>query len=340
MPKDSSHALAAANAQHAASVNQATAIKGFYHDSAVTATAYLTELADALHAHSAAAAAADKVYAHGIADGSANASHTRYFALNAASNAYTTGRNAARAAWSTGLADAQVHLRTASATAQRDRRIASLAADEARIIAQNDARKVFLDARSRAYHASETAAAGHDHAFYLAEINATAATASGLRDPWSVRDDQLRRGRAESDRQRLAASLSRTRALVTAQRDVELAYQAAETDLRNRTAESIRTHGTSVAQSDLTLAIAQAHAAPSTAAGEPSPATVASHGRGNPAGHTRRRRPNRPIDARRVLASGRRPSDRPNGRLCDVHRAEKVAKRRQAKKLGDAFCTA
>jgi hypothetical protein len=75
-----------------------------------TATAYLIELADALHAHSAAAAAAEKVYAHGLADGSANASGIRYSTLNAASNAYTTGSNAARAAWSTGLADAQVQL--------------------------------------------------------------------------------------------------------------------------------------------------------------------------------------------------------------------------------------
>ena len=210
--------------------------------------------------HSFDAATAEKTGVYEQVDEVAEASTNYYNALTTAIDKETTDRDAARVTWWAAEANAPADLRIASATADRDSSVAILGADKTCITLENNAQKTLRETQSTACQTSETPWAQHDKTFYLAEVDKSATLSSGLSDPWSVRDDNLRAGRAPSDRNRLAASLMLTTAKITNQKNLELVQNTAETIFRNNSVLSVLTANTNIADASLTSVTTTANA--------------------------------------------------------------------------------
>ena len=265
----------AATADRNAAVDRAAASQKFYLDSAGPATTYATETATALATHAIDVATAVKTLVYEQVDEVAEANTNYDTALTTAIDKETTDLATARTAWRAAEANAHADLRIASATADRNWSVAILTADKTRITEENNAQKTLRDAQSNAYQVSETAWAEHEKTFYLAEVDASALLTSGLSDPWSVRADSLRSGRAPSDRNRLTASLMLTTAEIANQRNLELAHSTAEATFRNNSVLSTLTANTTAANASLTSVTTSANAHRTAATPSSQPAATA-----------------------------------------------------------------
>jgi hypothetical protein len=219
-------------------VAHADAVKEFTIDLATPAMTYLKDLAAAQATYSIDLATAEKTYVHEQVDQLASADPNRSQAIGDATATWNTSRDAHRRTWWTAEANEQADLAIDRATADRDRIVASLTAVKQRIVDQNQAQRAFRTLESNAYHASETAWTEHEADFLMGKIAADAAFSSGLSDPWSVRDDALRSGRAASEGMRVTAARTRNTQLIDAQRTAELVLNNAEITLRNSQVQS------------------------------------------------------------------------------------------------------